>query len=400
MHTAVTLLESPSPAAAPLEIVERKGLGHPDTICDALAEALSRALSDFYLSRFGCILHHNVDKGLLWGGAARQALGGGEVLAPIEIYLVGRATTQFKGVTIPVEALAIDTSRAWFREHLHALDPERHVRIHVLIRPGSADLQSLFKRPRGPHVALANDTSIGVGYAPLDDVERVVLAVARRLNASETTRAHPAIGEDVKVMGLRSGDAMRVTVACAHVGCYLASLDDYFTSRTQVNAMALAAAREMTAMPVAVDVNVADGTALDDVYVTVTGTSAEAGDDGQVGRGNRANGLITPYRPMSLEAAAGKNAVSHVGKLYNLAAKSIAQALVEKIGGVGEAYCFLLSRIGTPVTEPQAVHLQLRLVEGAALDALQPRIDELLRDELARIGQLWRRVITGELTVF
>jgi S-adenosylmethionine synthetase len=27
------------------EAVERKGLGHPDTICDALAESFSRALS-------------------------------------------------------------------------------------------------------------------------------------------------------------------------------------------------------------------------------------------------------------------------------------------------------------------------------------------------------------------
>ena len=54
------------------------------------------------------------------------------------------------------------------------------------------------------------------------------------------------------------------------------------------------------------------------IYLTVTGLSAEQGDDGEVGRGNRVNGLITPSRAMSLEAAAGKNAVAHVGKLYNL----------------------------------------------------------------------------------
>ena len=83
-----------------VEIVERKGLGHPDTICDALAEQLSIALCNFYQERFGLLLHHNVDKVLLWGGIARPAFGGGKVLAPSEIFLAGRATQEFKGVQI------------------------------------------------------------------------------------------------------------------------------------------------------------------------------------------------------------------------------------------------------------------------------------------------------------
>ena len=87
MSIEISPLDSPSPATLPIEIVERKGVGHPDTICDALAETLSVALSRFYLDRFGAILHHNVDKALLWGGAARPRFGGGEVLQPIELYL-------------------------------------------------------------------------------------------------------------------------------------------------------------------------------------------------------------------------------------------------------------------------------------------------------------------------
>ena len=72
--------------------VERKGLGHPDTICDAVSEAASLALSRAYLERCGRVLHHNVDKVLLRGGTARPAFGGGEVLEAIEIYIAGRAT--------------------------------------------------------------------------------------------------------------------------------------------------------------------------------------------------------------------------------------------------------------------------------------------------------------------
>ena len=75
----------------PVEIVERKGIGHPDTICDALAEELSRNLCAYYLENFGLVLHHNVDKALLWGGSSLPKYGGGQIKAPIEIFLAGRA---------------------------------------------------------------------------------------------------------------------------------------------------------------------------------------------------------------------------------------------------------------------------------------------------------------------
>jgi S-adenosylmethionine synthetase len=83
--------EGPPPGHSPVEIVERKGLGHPDTICDAIAEHVCVRLCRHYLERFGTILHHNVDKLLLAAGAARPAFGGGEVTAPMEIYIGGRA---------------------------------------------------------------------------------------------------------------------------------------------------------------------------------------------------------------------------------------------------------------------------------------------------------------------
>ena len=127
-----------------VEIVERKGLGHPDTICDALAEQLSIALCNFYQERFGLLLHYNADKVLLWGGIARPAFGGGKVLAPSEIFLAGRATQEFKGVRVPVPELAIESSRNWLRGNFHVLDPEKHVNIHCLLRPGSVDLTELY----------------------------------------------------------------------------------------------------------------------------------------------------------------------------------------------------------------------------------------------------------------
>jgi S-adenosylmethionine synthetase len=398
MPIQVSALDAPAPAALPVEIVERKGVGHPDTICDALAEALSVALSRFYLERFGAILHHNVDKALLWGGAARPRFGGGEVLEPIELYLAGRATAAVGDVRVPIDELVQETARDWLRRHIRHVDPVQHVRIHSLIRPTSADLAGLFARRHG--APLANDTSFGVGYAPLDRLEQVVLAVEHSLNAPETKARHPALGEDVKVMGVRTGERIALTVACALVSRHVADLDDYRQAKAAIASLAVAAAQAAGAGEVEVAVNAADGDTESSVYLTVTGLSAEAGDDGQVGRGNRLNGLITPFRPMSLEAVAGKNPVTHVGKLYNLAAHRIGCALVAEVPGVVEAYCWLLGRIGTPIDAPQVADVKLRLADAAALEAVRPRALEVVQDNLRGIGTLWREIAGGGTTLW
>src|SRR5574340_522163 len=164
----VTALATPAASAAAHEIVERKGRGHPDSICDALAENLSLGLARFYLARFGAILHHNVDKALLIGGAAHPAFGGGELLEPIEIILAGRATRNFRGVPVPVDELAVELSRDWLARNLRNIDPARDVRVSPRIRETSPDLAALFLRGGQRGVPLANDTSFGTGFAPLD----------------------------------------------------------------------------------------------------------------------------------------------------------------------------------------------------------------------------------------
>lgn len=393
MNPSITALAAPAPGAALHEIVERKGRGHPDSLCDALAENLSIGLSRFYLERFGAILHHNVDKALLLGGAARPAFGGGELLEPIEITLAGRATRRFRGVSVPVDELAVELSREWLGRHLRYIDPRRDVRIVPRIRETSPDLAALFLRHGAGGAPLANDTSFGAGFAPLDRLERAVLALEQRLGAAQTQAAHPEIGEDVKVLGVRSGARLELTVACAFVGRHVSDLPDYFAKKERVRSLAAAAAEGE------VELNAADGETADSVYLTVTGLSAEAGDDGQVGRGNRVNGLITPYRPMSLEAAAGKNPVSHTGKLYNLLAWRIARALAAEVPGVEEAYCALLSRIGSPVTEPQLADIGLRLADPRAIDAVRQRAADIVHAQLAGAPELWREVLAGRCPV-
>jgi S-adenosylmethionine synthetase len=400
MEPSIATLARESPARRLFEVVERKGLGHPDTVCDALVENLSAALARAYHERFGAVLHHNVDKALLVGGAARAAFGGGEVLEPMEIILAGRATRAWRGASIDVDALAIECSRDWLRRHLRHLEVERHVRIVPRIRPTSPDLAALFVRRPAACAPLANDTSIGAGFAPLDALERGVLAAERALNAPALLEARPGDGEDVKVLGVRRGASIALTVARALVGRHVRDLDDYRVQKARIGTLAAAAAAEASGLECAAEVNSADGDEAGSVYLTVTGLSAEAGDDGQVGRGNRVNGLITPDRPMSLEAAAGKNPVTHVGKLYNVLAHRVAQALTAEIPGVAEAECLLVSRIGHPITEPQLADIRVRLDAPADLEERRAAIGELLHAHLARLPQLWRELLAGAGTLW
>jgi S-adenosylmethionine synthetase len=381
-----------------VEIVERKGIGHPDTICDALAEHFSVALSRFYLERFGTILHHNVDKALLRGGAARAVFGGGEILEPIDVYLAGRAATSVGGVSVPVLEIAEQSARAWLRAHLRALDADRHVRIHCLVRPGSVDLAELFTRQRQAGVPLANDTSFGVGYAPSSPLETFTLALERGLNSPGFLAAHPSHGEDVKVMAVRHGDDVSLTVARALVSAHVPSLGAYIEAKRALGAHVAGAAGAIWG-DVNVNVNAADAPDGSAIYLTVTGTSAESGDDGQVGRGNRASGLITPFRPMSLEALAGKNPVSHVGKLYNLAARAIAEQVVARVPNVHAAECYLVSRIGAPIDEP-ALALTRLGTEGPQEPAQAEVAREIVLSELAGIRNMWRAVLDGTLQIF
>ncbi|HEU4727753.1 MAG TPA: methionine adenosyltransferase [Kofleriaceae bacterium] len=388
----ITRTSSDWPDDAPVEIVERKGAGHPDTLCDAIAERVCIALCRAYRERFGTILHHNVDKVLLCGGASRPRFGGGAIIQPIEIYLGGRATAEWRGVRVPVDELAIDACRDLLAERL----PLHHdIRVVSRIRPGSSDLTTLFTRSGVP---LANDTSCGVGFAPLTGLERIVLDVERALNDRAVKVEHPELGSDIKVMGVRHRDRIELTIACAFIDRYVESIDGYVAKKSEAQQLAAAVVSRVSSVPPAsIAFNAADDANRGDAYLTVTGSSAEAGDDGEVGRGNRVNGLITPYRPMTMEAAAGKNPVSHVGKLYNIIANRIANRIVTEIPDAAAAACTLVSRIGTRIDEPAIADVTLATILG---DRLRARVEDIVRDQLSRFDALRDELVRGRTPMF
>ncbi|MBK8257064.1 MAG: methionine adenosyltransferase [Polyangiaceae bacterium] len=400
MELVVRRMDGAAPNRGPVEIVERKGQGHPDSLCDAIAERISAKLCRAYLQETGTVLHHNVDKILLCGGASQPAFGGGRVNHPIEIHLTGRVTEQVKDHHFPVDELAVTACREVLAEHVRYLDLRHHVRIYPHFRGGSADLTELYVRNTTNSIPLSNDTSIGSGFAPRTDLERAVFAAEKALASAETRTHFPAIGDDVKVMGVRIHGKIALTVACAMVDRHVPDLPSYLGAKEAASQIALRAARSETPLELTVHVNTADNPDKGSVYLTVTGTSAEAGDDGQVGRGNRTSGLITPYRPMTLEAAAGKNPVTHVGKLYSLLAEKLCIQLCTEHPEVAAAECVLVSRIGHPVTDPQVVDVAVELRNGSSGVPTATAVLPIVERVLAGLPQLRDDLIAGRIFLF
>jgi S-adenosylmethionine synthetase len=304
--------------------------------------------------------------------------------------LAGRATSEVRGVKVPVEELARESCRLWLRKNVRNLDVDRHVRLHCRVRPGSAELVELFLRQQRPDAGewLANDTSCGAGFAPLTHLEQLVLDTESALRSEAGLTKHPERGEDIKLMGVRHGARTRLTVSDAFVDKYVRSLEDYCDKRA-----ALIADVKRLAELDDVEVNAADDVHTGSVFLTVTGTSAEAGDDGEAGRGNRVCGLITPYRPMTMESAAGKNPVTHVGKIYNLLARQIAGAVVRADLGVRSAECYLVSRIGRPVRDPELAHVRVWLAPGRAPSEVSPGVSQIVREQLEHVGAIRQAVL-------
>jgi S-adenosylmethionine synthetase len=151
---------------------------------------------------------------------------------------------------------------------------------------------------------------------------------------------------------------------------------------------------------VKVDVNTADKAKRGDFYLTLTGTSAECGDDGAVGRGNRVNGLIAPFRSASFEAACGKNPISHVGKVYNVLAFLAARDLVEKVPNVKEAVVYILSQIGQPLDQPLVASALVRSAGGQLTAATQNDVHDVLDERLASVADTCAMIRSRKITLF
>lgn len=346
----------------PLEVVERKGRGHPDTICDLLTERISFDLGQYYLKTCGRVLHYNVDKALLVGGRSKPEFGGGQILEPARLYLGDRAISTFNGKDLGLNEIIDRSIRSWLDENLRYLRLQSTLEWKSEIKQGSSVLNSVEESN------VANDTSVGVGYWPLSQLEDLTLKTEELLSSPSYRETFPELGENIKVMAIRRGRSIEIILACAFIDKYISGVEDYVQKKGRAleRLKRNLSERYSSSFDISLSLNALDNPSkgLDGLYLTVTGLSCEAGDSGQVGRGNRVSGLIPFMRPQTMEAWAGKNFKTHVGKIYSFAAQSLAKDLVENIEEVSESTVTLVGKIGSPVHEPLYVLSDFKIKSG------------------------------------
>jgi S-adenosylmethionine synthetase len=383
-----------------IEVVERKGLGHPDTMCDCIVNEVSVNLSKEYLDKVGSILHHNIDKSLLAAGEVETRFKGGIIKKPMKLILGDRATYKINGEEIPVEEIAVQTAKNWIKNNLRFVDPEKHVVYQIEIQPGSSALTDIFKR--GDKVLKANDTSAAVGWAPLTKTEMAVLKTENYLNSKAFKKRFPETGEDIKVMGLRRDGKLELTISMAFVDRFFENESQYFKRKNEVLEDIIGYVKENNSFEsVVIQLNTLDtsGRGIGGLYLTVLGTSADGADSGQVGRGNRVNGLISLNRPQCSEAAAGKNPVSHVGKIYNFLTFRIAEEIHAQVQGTHEVYVWLLSKIGHPIDQPTVAAVQIIPETNASFDKIRKEAEKVVGYELENINKFCMDLALGKKPV-
>ena len=334
------------------EIVEIKVRGHPDTICDLIYEQVSADLLKFYRTECGRPLHYNIDKALLVAGKASPRFGGGTIIEPVKFYLGDRATDTFNERQLPLDEVVRKSVESWLSENVRFLKLGSNLELYSEIRPSSESLNAVEER------AVSNDTSVGVGSWPPTPLEQALIGLEAHLNSTEFKSRHPETGEDIKIMATRHDREGKIVCAIAMVDRYLESVDEYLAAKSAVKeeiGLYLNQCKSQINFSVAINCLDAPERKESGLYLTVTGLSCENADSGQVGRGNRVNNLISFLRPQTMEAWAGKNPISHVGRIYSFAARKLAKAVCESLPEASQVDVFIVGQAGSPVDRPSDV---------------------------------------------
>ncbi|OCQ50938.1 S-adenosylmethionine synthetase [Photorhabdus australis subsp. thailandensis] len=371
------------------EHVERKGAGHPDTICDAIAEKASAMYANYCLNKFGKVAHHWFDKTMLIGGESNIGFGVGEIIKPYMLIFAGKVSYYVGKHPIPVDSILRSAVKDVLDNCLTGFDIERHVVIENKLvdyqgagrsesryRPDSVDqLPSL----ENYHQFTSNDCNLVSGYAPLTTLENMVLKIEQIINSVGFKSIHPYSGWDVKVFGTRENEQYSIIVNMPILGKFCSSIADY---KVKVESARLSIESFITdifgSIDLYLELNPQDRRGKP--YITAIGSAADTGDVGVVGRGNRLNGLITPMRPMSIEAPAGKNPVDHTGKIYGLFANQVAQYLYEKYNKYFEIHIYTLKE--SYLVDPDKVLISSDYLNGDEMI----EVEKIVREKLGQIN--------------
>jgi len=407
---------TPSIDNTEFEVVERKGVGHPDTLCDTIAEKVSQAYSQYCLKKYGIILRHMVDKIALSGGSAKVKFGGGEMIKPIRLYLNCRFTRSYQQETIPYLEIVKDTVYKHLGSVLPLLDMDQWLMIvdntHFAPGPGVVyeadgstqnERQFFFEIPKKEFAVFhdnslrSNDTSTAVAYSPLSSTEQIVILVETTLNSVEFKKTHPYVGTDIKVMARRIKKRLDITVCVPFVAMHTPN-KEFYAEKVKLlgEIIKQLVVSKFGQYETTVFLNTRDDPSKSDYYLTLTGSAIESGDEGVVGRGNRYNGVISFTRHMSMEACCGKNPVYHVGKIYTAICSLISDEIFKIVGL--ETYVYLTSQMGRSLSDPWSACIEV--CGGTANPSQRQMIEAIVEKNLANANETTQKIVKGELNLY
>ncbi|WP_217489822.1 methionine adenosyltransferase [Streptomyces malaysiensis] len=389
-------------AAPAYELVERKGVGHPDTMCDAIAERASRYYAQYCVEHFGRVAHHWFDKVMLFGGEATIDFGEGELTKPYTVLYAGKGAYRYADQPIPLEDILFKAAADTLAEVTTGFDPERHltVQCEVVDHQGSGRGHSRY-RPQviddlieiGDDNLVSNDCNLLHGYFPLSTLEAMVQDTEQLINGPTFKAAHPDTGWDVKVFGSRRADEYRLIVNMPFLAQHIDSMETYLRRKVECQQHVAEFLRQTFGLEPDLLFNPTDRNKRP--YLTALGSVADTGDVGVVGRGNRLNGLITPMRSMSIEAPAGKNPLDHTGKLYGVLAHQLAREVSEAIALPVDTHIFTSKE--ARLDQPDEIVVE---VHGELSDDQRSMADGIITKRLANMGDVTRELVFDGITMW
>jgi S-adenosylmethionine synthetase len=379
-----------------IEMVERKGIGHPDTLADLIAETFSNKYSYFCFKKFGVIPNHWADKVTLVGGKTKITFGKVELLQPIKIFQFGRMTPDIGKEIIDINSIFKDSvidvfSKVFGKKNDILKFLEFQVNVHDGCGP---DHPKNFYDPQSPedimkvHSSIrANDTVICTSYAGYSKLEKIVIELENFLNSKKFKKEFPETGYDIKILGIRLKKKITLVICIPFIANFTPTFKYYEKKKKEILEIVNKKVREfLPEFEYSIHLNTKDRE-KGSVYLTAFGTSLDKGGCGAVGRGNRYNGLIAPMRETPIEAYAGKNPVYHAGKLYHVAAFNISKNLF--LNYSLENYINIISFNGDVIQNPSFIFVKL-CKQGFGLEK---NIIDTINHEISHIEEYTGKII-------
>jgi S-adenosylmethionine synthetase len=357
-----------------IEVVERKGIGHPDTLANQIAESACCAISKFFIKRYKILPRFNIDQVEIVGGDVEVDFLKGKIIKSGIISISGKTSyLKHKDITVVNKIVAIDTRKTI--EKIFSKDILKFFAVKTNIGGYSEKNKIFFENKTMP---LSEDTCLGIGFYPYTDTEKLTLDISTQLN--KLSKVFP-IGKDTKVMVVRKNKNIQIIISAAFLSNKIKDLNEYFLIKGKIKSRLLNFIKNKIKNKFELIINNADNKKEGRAYITLSGTAAEH-DKGSLARGNGISGLIVPYRPASLEVIYGKNPVYNISKLYNLFARYLAKKIAFLFNNDNIFITVeILSVIGNEINRPGAilVNTSRRISEVKTRNLIKKEFDRLFK---------------------